>query len=448
MGEPGKLSRTQPDYAQGPRPDVSGSRGIPGKGTLTGKLEPTSAAAIGDPYIEGRSHCAAGTEGGCFLTPEQRGLLVAAYQQEVLAAQQQYGQALSEIKLERLIKKDEELPMLLGLMLDVLGTQLLSGLTMAFKMLQAGDEKTAAAGIEWLKQLQTTEHQEPRDKPSIRSFIQGVDETSVGFILKAGIDETKKSLKKPSPSNEKAQTLNYIERLQETAVIAWEHQRQDPPGYATDADMIVLYHSFKARMGHSTPRYKAALEEKIQRYLASPVSKIGRAKAYKGKDTNVTDVGHGGMTTRDTKVVWVVTKGNALPQLYYYKLDASPNQNDHTMSNLDIPMIANEGRFKINTPVEPEFIDTAISRHQEIWGSAPETAMVDPALVPHFRPARSVNDLNQYVPVNTPPKSEPKPEPKPIDIPPNLKLEPKHDPLEPKRDPAPAPMDVLTDPVL
>jgi len=443
--EPGKMSR-QPDYAQGPRPDVSGSRGIPGKTTLAGTLEPTSAAAIGDPYIEGRSHCAAGTEGGCFLAPEQRGLLVAAYQQEVIVAQQQYSQALSEIKLERLIKKDEELPMLLGLMLDVLGTQLLSGLTMAFKMLQAGDEKTVVTGIEWLKQLQTTEHQEPRDKPSIRSFIQGVNETSVGFILKAGIDETKKSVKKPSPSNEKAQALSYIDRLQETAVIAWEHQRQDPPGYATDADMIVLYHSFKARMGHSTPRYKAALEEKIQRYLASPVSKIGRAKAYKGKDANVTDVGFGGMTTRDTKVVWVVTKGHALPQLYYYKLDASPNQNDHTMANLDVPMIEGypaEGRFKINTPVEPEFVDTAISRHQEVWGSAPETKLVDPALVPHFRPARSVNDLNQYVPVNTPPKSEPKSEPKPIDVPPSLKLEPKQ---APKQDPAPAPMDM--DPVL
>ncbi len=113
-------------------------------------------------------------------------------------------------------------------------------------------------------------------------------------------------------------------------MVAWEQQRQGPPGQATDAEMIVLFHSFKAKMGHSTPRYKAALEEKIQRYRASPVSRIGRDKAYATRDANVTDVGHGGMTTRDTKVVWVQFSEDLPPELYYYKLDASPRQNDHT----------------------------------------------------------------------------------------------------------------------
>jgi len=403
--EPGKQSKV--GVPAGPRPDVSGPSGIPGKATLAGAL-PTSAAAIGDRYIENREHCAPGVD-GCFLTDTQRTRLVTAYQGAVQAAQMQYAAALTQIRFDRLIKKAEELPFFLSLALDVIAAHALVGLGLAVKALKsAGASQIASDELGWMMQLQDGSGGGPS---SITTLVGGISEPAVGFVIKAAVDEAKKQIKKTSPPDtEKGATLNYIGELEDASAVAFERQRLDPPGYATDADLIVLFHSFKAAMGHTTPRYKAALEDKIDRYLASSTSRIGRHAAKTQRDFDVQ-----GNTARDTKVVWVRSSGTPVPTLYYYKRDFQNSQNEHTMGDVEIePLQPLDNRFKIDRPVETEFVDVAIAKHRAAWGTEPETKEIDPAILPRWRPTRDAGDLNQYVPANNPDFQRAEPPPRDV----------------------------------
>lgn len=375
-------------------PDVSGPSGIPGKATQVG-LQPMTAAAIGDRYIENREHCGPGVD-GCFLTDTQRTRLVGAYWSVVTGAQINYMAALTKIGIEQLIKKPEELPLLLTLALDVIAGQAIAALGFAVKALKAaGAPGIASDQLSWMMQLQNGSESAPSP---LATMMGGINEPALGFVIKASVDEAKKRTKAAPPLEEKEATLGYISQLEEASAFAFERQRLDPPGYASDADLIVLFHSFKAEMGHTTPRYKAALEEKIGRFLSSSTSRIGRHAARTQRDFDVQ-----GNTARDTKVVWVDGTGSPVPVLHYYKRDFKNSQNEHTMGDVEIePLEPLDGRFKIDRPVENEFVDLAIANHRAAWGTEPEHLRVSGEMLPRWRPARDKGDLNQYVPANNP----------------------------------------------
>lgn len=373
-----------------PEPDVSGPSGIPGKATLVGHQPVARASDIGDPYIEGRGACAAGGP-GCELTPRQFDLLVQGYQARVSAAQLQHSAALTQIRFERMLQKPEDVPILLSFMLDVLATTALGGIMSVVRMIQSG--AVVQLGRELDHQIQIGDGG-ASGRPSMAQLVAGIDETSITFVAKAGIDQAKKSILRPVPSAQEV-ALDYMTQLERVAAIAWERQREDPPGYATHADMIVLFHSFKAAMGHTTPDYKAALEAKIDRYLASQAARIGRNQMRTEADIQLQ-----GNTVRDTKVIWVRRKSNpTVPTLFYYKRDFANAQSEHTLENLETtPLEPLDAQFVISRPVENELVDTAIANHRAAWGTEPETQTLDDAQIPRFAPARDVRDLTQFVP--------------------------------------------------
>lgn len=371
-GDVGKTTRAKGlDYRAPNIATPTGVPGIPGKATLAGNLKPTSAADIGNPYIEGRGHCqapaapgAAGSLDGCFLSAAQRTLLVDAYQKVVMQAQMQFTAALVELKLDKIMQKDDDAAGL-GFILDVFASVALGGISSVLTMIK-GKPKTAIDGLESMLALQSGEESE--DETSLHHFMEGSG-AAIGWIVKSSVDFGKKSLKGGKPATEKNVAINYIETLQNASTIAWQHQVFDPPGFATDADLIVLFHAFKAENGHTEPLYKQAINEKIERYTSSLAARIGRNPARTQKDFDVQ-----GNTTRDTKVAWMAQPGGKPPVLYYLKQDAPNHQSPHTLGNHDIEMLEPiDKTFVWAAPVEPEFADVALSRHRDIWGSEPET---------------------------------------------------------------------------
>lgn len=430
MADPGKLALNGRTPVK--QPDTEIVTGTPGKATLL----PTSAAAIGDPYLENRERCAtAGT--GCFLTDVQRTRLINAYQDEVRTAETFFMVALTEMGVAEMIKKDDELPAIVTLVLDAFGAHAATALGKAFKALSKAPEKAADGGLEWIWAAQAGLSHEP-DTSALRDAINTIDDTSSGFLIKTGVDAAKNQLKAGEANTEnrdasdaKAGTLNYLDALKVTAAVAFEHQAQDPPGNASDGQLILLYHAYKAKNGHTVPGYKAALTEKLARYKASAASKIGRDPMHR-IDPKASEFS---ATIRDTQVRWVVVRGVAKPVLYYYKRDfgflANPSDKvleagyqDKSGGGNGFPAQYDE-HMVIDRPVEHEFIETAIAKNKEVWGRDPTTEIVDASDV-----VRDVTDLNQFVPQNNPnfqtaPPAAPVPtnnQPVPVTVPDALKL--------------------------
>lgn len=349
--------------------DASRANGIPvpGKNTLVGQEKSkgtANASDIGNAYIEGRGFCQERPDAkGCELKPDQFRLLVDAYQKRVTAAQLAFGDALGELRIDTILKPDEDAAPLLGMLVDVMASVALGGIGSAI----ASIKSTPAASTFGLG----LDVQEVEDVLSVSNVLDGGKE-AINWIVKASVDHGKKALKSTPPSTEKNVTLDYIQSLQNASAIAWEHQREDPPGYATHADLIVLFHAFSASNGFTTPMIKQALSSKIQRYLASSTARIGRHQMRTEQDIKIQ-----GNTVRDTKVAWVPDR-SGVPVLYYLKQDAKNSQSPHTLSDHDVPMLELIDRdFVRDRPVEPEFVEVAISRHKDIWGKDPETLSPD-----------------------------------------------------------------------
>lgn len=406
MTEPGKATRFNA-AARGQQPDISGPTGTPGKSTLVGT--PTSASAIGDPYIEDKP-----VEGQHILTATQRHLLVDAYQKRVESAAREFSVGLMQVRFDRILQKDDDLPLFMALMLDALAGVALSSLSGAFRLIRSGSDRAIGMGLEDMSII-AGELTMPMRSVSLRQVVAGADETAVGFIIKAAVDQTKKVVRGHSgPNADKETALDYISQMQDISVVAWQHQREDPPGYASDGDMIALFHAYDAARGHTAPRFAEAINAKIDRYIQSPTSRIGRNDAMvdnrqKKKspgfhaDPDVPD-GYGGRVMRDLKVAWV-QHSNGQRALHYYKLDSKFVGMDRATDDLEqlnaggaYGFGAIDDRYKISAQVEPEFVETAIDRHRAIWGAEPTTKIVDDSTIPTWRKNRDINNLNQAVP--------------------------------------------------
>lgn len=379
MSEAGKATRVAGLTYQAP--DVSRTDAIPtpGKATLAAHQRSTgaaNAAAIGNAYIEGRGFCQVRPDArGCELSPDQFRLLVDAYQKRVTAAQIAFGDALGELRVDALLKPDEDAAPLLGMFIDVMASVALGGISSAISAIKS----TPAASTFGLG----LDLQEVDDVLSVSNVIDGAKD-GINWIVKASVEHGKKALKAPARSTEKDITLGYIQSLQNASAIAWEHQREDPPGYATHADLIVLFHAFSASNGFTTPLIRQALASKIQRYLASSTARIGRHQMRTEQDMKIQ-----GNTVRDTKVAWIPDR-SGVSVLYYLKQDA-PNDQGRNADMIELPLIAPLDRdFVRDRPVEPEFIEAAISRHRDIWGKDPETLSPDTGI--------NANDPRTWIP--------------------------------------------------
>lgn len=346
------------DYAL---PDVTA--GNAGKRTA----KPTSASDIGDPYIE---H---GTtdelNGGGFLTAAQRARLVSNYQGRVMNAADAFYGALAAIGLEEAMKKDEDVDIFTSLAIDALGIVSSTAAKLAAKAVRGG-----SVGVAFLGPLSS-----PED-------AKKGDESALSHVIKAANDAGKKALKSAATSGtefdrSKAVTSSYLAQLSSNAAITFQHHREDPPGMLGDADLIMLYHSWDAAMGHNTGMYQAELAKALARFRSSTASKIGRTDrrvhgespqeiAERGGDMGEIVAKVGDSQIRDTKLVLqVYDDGESAPDLMYYVRDYDVPFNGGGMHDQtkDLSLFDNTG-WKPSHRVEPDMVEAASAQNRAMWG--------------------------------------------------------------------------------
>jgi hypothetical protein len=366
-------------------PDVSGPTGIPGKSTLVGQKPATGAAAIGNAFIEGREHCAKDGDQGCFLNPVQRERLILEIKAEIRQSETFFVQALTEIGFQRLIQKDEELPAIISLALDIAGSYFGGLAVKAMRALRSTPPETFYKSHEGMLSFQTGTNAEP-DPSLFRNVLNEASPESVDYVIKTAMSAGKRKAEKgggdemnADASNRKQVTLNYLDELKASAAISYEQLAQDAPGVANDAERIAMFESFKAKNGHNVPAFVAVLKEKLDRYLKSPASEIGR-NGHRLRD-GASKKDSYNATIRDTQVAWVVIAGDPVPKLYYLREDWANNSGSSAGTGApgDMDKPENErpksmqGMLTLLRPVEPEFQSSALARPQQVWGFPPTT---------------------------------------------------------------------------
>lgn len=341
----------------------------PGKSTLA-QQQP----GINNRYIEGKEHCATPGASGCSLDSEVRARLVAAYQRKVRTAEGFYVQALGEIGLERMIQKDEELPAIITMAIDLLGGYVGGVVAKSLIKLRDSTPRDFLKTVDSMIDFQST-GDDATTPNVVKSLLLSTSPKSVETLMKTATDFGKKGLKagieNVLETDEKADTLNYVDELKRSAAISFEHLDLDVPGNATDGQMIAAFHAFDAEMGNDVPTFKATLLEKIARYQ-STVAKIGRAdlqpQVANGQPQKREAQQDPRATTRDTQVTWVTLVGDPVPRLYYAKVDYSWHPNS--------AQPALDDKFVLTRPVELEFVNSAVLRHQQKWNAPPSTRMM------------------------------------------------------------------------
>ena len=382
---------------------------------------PKPKTLVGDAGIdsEGMGACAAQGTAGCFLTPGQRQILVGDMQQRVAAAQGAYRDALSDCRLQQVLKKTDELPWYMSLMLGAIASALESAIGIGLKALKAsGAAESAVASATSTRAATAVEeganavatagsHEASNAGAEVATISDKQIETLVATSLDKAKEKAAGALAGATSTDsketaEKNAALNYIDFLRNESAEVFQELKEGAPGTTTDAELLALWRSFDAAL-HTTTRYRNEVNEKIEQYLSSSVSKIGRSSDWNSDPSMLGPR----QVEREVRVAWLVTKGAGKRLVYmdrvfdgwYLERQGNPLTSRVTRSaaydsgenQLSLSQDAtwnvngkNETRSekplqddRVLSFVEPEFEKMAIAKQEKIWLESPATFAED-----------------------------------------------------------------------
>jgi len=351
-----------------------------------GKVSPGRTNAVqgyelGDQHIDHGAVCDGKDDStaGCFLADEQRERLIDKFERRVIVAQMNYKFALADLRVDELMKKDDDLHWVVSLALDVAGAHILGVAVKALK-------NAKASGLADLGDMALRAMAGDGGLSRGENLLASITDKNIDSVTKTGFDLGKKKLSKGVQSafnvddaSDKATSLSFIEQLQNSCDAGFAAFSDHATGYANDAELVVLFEGM-VDSNHSQGAYKAELSEKLARYKKSGVTDIGHKYARdRETDTSV---------YRDTRVIWIKNTPQHGKTLYYQSQDG---YSDPSVSRPGDPGTewmpdypkgprAFGPRAPRETPqlgrrVPEELIEAALARSEQIWG-APET--IDP----------------------------------------------------------------------
>ena len=385
--------------------DVGGHEPTPGKQT---RVDPH---ASGDDYID-RGAPAKGPDS--FLTDEQRQRLTNAYQQRVLAAEGHYQTAASDIRVDKLLEKDDDLPWFASMMIDLAFGFVVGQIAKAVISLR--DIKSAHVK-KLFEDVIIPQADDPKLKLRERAYQAfgklSDDHIKTALGTAAGIGKTQAMGKLQaaySGGSDRKEAVAYLDQLSDAASLAYQKMREVPPAMASDAELLLLFDALDAQH-HLKSQYKLALQEKLARFEASKVTKIGRRWEQRNTYWEGQRI-HGGepRVIRDVWVEWHTFESGHPPMLVFQHQDGRDNPSvvhadepgqvtnseivsGHKVRQLRSPYTDPQGGIS-NDPksiyiVPEEFRETAILRHKAMWGTAPATVHIDESASPqYFTPDR------------------------------------------------------------
>ena len=320
-------------------------------------------------------------DGGCvFDDVQQRRDLITLLLPRISDAGTAYKLALERLRVQELLRKEDELPFFVTLILDLATAHI--GSMFARKLMSLRNGTSEAVG-------NAVAHAEIHGLPQAGGALKKqralslVTKERVEGGVKGAMDVAKRgyktSLSSAGADDRQTMLLDAINVISKQAGIGFDKLRANAAAFLTDAELIVLYDAF-APEHHDIATYQAVLSEKVERFR-NTVGVIGRRNA--GRDVKIGD--DGGVkhnVLRDTAVVWVRQPAGELVLHTLYQDGKPPegavvHEGDpgyQAKSFLTFGARDPVAGEQIGPKVEPEFVDLAVRRHLAVWGWMPLTA--------------------------------------------------------------------------
>jgi hypothetical protein len=309
---------------------------------------------IGVAYADKGPRCEAsgGSSPGCFMSAGQRGRLIQLAIDRVSSlAQTNYKLALTQLKVDQLIKKDDDLGWVISLLLDLATSHLAGMASKALSKLKASSIRDASdfgLGLDVIGDEDSSWIGKGGD------MLRSVSDKTIEGVAKKGFDGAKKVVSKAmkddkneAAKSEKAATVSYIDYLETECDVAFDAFKQHAFAEMDDSQLIVMYNGLAPQF-HGIPQYKAALTEKIARYKKSGVADIGQ-KAIGPAEQHVAQL-------YASKRAIKVREPSGATSVWMYRVISS-NQDDPWMDvNADFERVPDE------------FTEAALSLSEQKWG--------------------------------------------------------------------------------
>lgn len=345
-----------------------------------GRINLVQSREVGDPYIDHGAVCEGkgDSTAGCFLTDRQRDRLIGKFQLRCVTAATNYKIALTDIRVDELVKKDDDLNWVLSLALDLAGAHLVNVVAKALKTLNSTTIKRLTE-----VELDAGRHgtYDPSSTSRAMSLLERISDKGIEDKTKVGFDvaktQAKRGLKEAlnaGPNAEKAMALSFIDQLKDGCDEGFNAFADHASSSANDAELVVLWEGMDAS-NHTPGKYKAVLEAKLARFKKSGVADIGRKETL-DREFKVASV------HRDTRVVWVRDFPGDAKKLYYQSQEGDYNPSviepgDPGVEGLDWFNPPGPQKFgarhpretpKLDRLVPEEFMESAIARNEVVYG--------------------------------------------------------------------------------
>lgn len=369
-----KTGQLGPDEIVGMGPDKMLPTGRPSP-------QPIGPGLTGIPQVDRKGICEGKNDGQCFLSSDQRKTLSGLFAARVSEVSGCFRAALSTLAMEKRFQKEELLPWYASLALDVVSMKLTSVIASALQ----GARSKGLASMEKLMTEASMRQDFDHWSYAANESLFNVSSQQLTANVKMVVDTAKVAAKgiAPEPSSAKTESISYLAKLQRVAANGFQSVREQTPVVASDAEMLVLFDAFDIT-NHPQDRYEALLREKLQRYMSSGVTNIGRTQATHYRKNDGYKILPGTEAVRDTRVVWHTYVSGFPKQLFLEHVDGPLGGGSR---NIDLLLDAEKSprRFGPYDPFKPEtgvmvpeeFVEDALERHQQMWGTPVATVEVD-----------------------------------------------------------------------
>ncbi|HEY4266714.1 MAG TPA: hypothetical protein VGM94_00850 [Galbitalea sp.] len=316
---------------------------------------------------------------GCFLPAKVRDKYIPEITQRIAAVGETYQRACDVVRLERLMTPSTQPSFVVGLLFDIVVGKWTGGIVEHFAALRAAAFQTANA-----LELEVT-------------GVMKLEAATLNAKLATAVAKVKPLAVQSAGSTTTSAAQSFISALKLSAAIGFQTLRESVPATATDAELIGIHEAFDVQY-HSQDSYQVAISEKIERYLKSGVTNIGRQS----------DTSRQGVSTKedadpyaavDTRVAWArFTSG--YPTRLVYEHASSRDIGGKGAAKFGGADTQHAGATKAGLPgetvdaeagahfVPQEFVEVALQRHIAQWGGDPGFVDIDDSAW-YWEPARA-----------------------------------------------------------
>lgn len=339
-----------------PRRDAEPTPTAPPPGKMTRVSTPASTnGPTGERHIDDDLTCEDDIDHianpDCFLTDAQRNRLVEATKLRILSAQEQYGNALGELRIAELLRPKENPSWLANLALEAVSMVFSAGLSTVGSLVKSAALQSIAGSVADPFNGSSLEPSMYTQAMTAVAKVPGkAAEKAVGVAVGLGKKHVSDKLK-VSPEG-KDESLAFLDVLANQSVSVFQSIREEGPHAAgTDAGILQLYASWHGDF-HTKNVYRKQIQDLLNTFKRAELHQLGEEQTAP-------------LATVDRTLKWRFDFGTGRRRLALYR-----GTTHHTMKGN--PM--NDGTPVFSHYVPDALVESAVTLHQARFGVEPEDA--------------------------------------------------------------------------